>query len=125
MSGSTFNVLAGIVSFTINSEAWDAAGSVRYRVSGTERTIVKGQSRVEGFKEMPAEGIITATLRDRGDMPVASLDTTGLQVTIQAANGKTVEGSGMGRVGEPVEVNTEEGTFEITFAGGTVTEQTV
>lgn len=125
MSGTTSRRLAGIVSFTIDGDTWDAVGDVEYVTSNVARETIKGQSRVEGFSEMPTQGAIAAKLRDRGDETVFSLNTkTNSTIIIQAANGKTIYGAGMWQVGE-ISVNTQEASFSIRFESDNVQEHTV
>lgn len=42
-----------------------------------------------------------------------------------AANGETIHGSSLWRTHTPPKVNTQDGTFDIEFAGPSVTEATV
>lgn len=126
MSGSTTpkGRLAGVVAFTIDGDAWDVAGDLEYSPTTIVRATVKGQSRVEGFSEMPAEGYVSASLRDRPDATVYSLNLkTSATLTAQLANGKTVYGAGMWQVGE-IGVRTTEATFTVRFDGTSVTEST-
>jgi hypothetical protein len=124
MSGSTSRLLAGIVSFTIDGAPWNAVDAVEYTPTMVTRETLKGQSAVEGFSEMPQQGRIAAQLRDRADATVQSLNAvTNSTIVIQAANGKTVTGSGMWQVGD-IRVGTKEGTFSIEFESDIVTEQT-
>jgi hypothetical protein len=128
MSGSlsTSRRLAGIVSFTVDGESWDVVDGLEYQPDGASRETLKGQSRVEGFSEMPNQGMISATLRDRGDEAVRNLGAkTHATVIAISANGKTVSGFGMWRVGEPPSVKTKDGTFEIKFESDLVTEDTI
>jgi hypothetical protein len=125
MSGSTTRRLAGVLAFTIDGDAWDAAGDGEYSPSTVARETLKGQTRVEGFSEMPQQGYISANLRDRGDMTVYSLNqVTNSVIVMQLANGKTVYGSGMWQIGE-IGVRTAEGTFSIRFESDSVTESAV
>lgn len=117
-------LLAGIVVFTIDGAPWDVVDALEYTPTMAARETMKGQSRVEGFSEMPEQGRISATLRDRGDATVQSLNAlTNSQIVAQAANGKTITGSGMWQVGE-IKVGTKEGSFSIAFESDIVTEQT-
>lgn len=126
MSGSTSRRLAGVVGFTIDGDAWDAVGDVDYQPDGFTVETLKGQTRVEGYSEMPMQGSISATLRDRGDVAVRGLaEKRSASIIVQAANGKTVYGYGMWRVGEPPSVKTSDGTFTIKFEGDSVTEAAV
>lgn len=125
MSGSTSRRLAGIVSFTIDSDTWDVVGDAEYGTSNIARETMKGQSRVEGFSEMPTQGYISAKLRDRSDETVFSLNAkTNATIIVQGANGKTVYGAGMWQTGE-ISVNTQEASFSIRFESDNVQEHTV
>jgi hypothetical protein len=123
MSGSTTRLLAGTVSFTINDETWNAVDGVEYRPSTVERVTLKGQSAVEGYSEVPREGMISGNLRNRSDKTVQSLNALGdADITVQAANGTTVLGIGMWQVGD-IKVTTREGTFNVQFESDNVVEQ--
>ncbi|WP_428492163.1 phage tail tube protein [Rhodopila sp.] len=117
--------LAGIVAMTIDGDTWDVTGDAAYGPSTVTRETLKGQSRVEGFSEMPMQGYIAATLRARGDTTVYSLNgKTSTTIVLQLANGITVYGANMWQVGE-IEVRTQEGSFAIRFEGDSVTESTI
>lgn len=123
MSG-TSRRLAGVVALTINGDAWDVAGDLEYSPSTVVRETMKGQSRVEGYSEMPQQGFISMNLRDRADAAVFDLNqATDVTIVAQLANGKTVYGSGMWQVGE-IGVRTQEATFTIRFESDSVTETT-
>lgn len=126
MSGTlTSRRLAGVVSFTIDGQAWDVVGDCEYSPSVVTRETLAGQSRVEGFSEMPRQGYISANLRDRGDATVLSLNqVTSSTIVVQLANGKTVFGYGMWQVGE-IGVRTQEGSFSIRFESDNVAENEV
>jgi hypothetical protein len=124
MSGSVKGRLAGIVAFTIDGDSWDVASACEYSPTTVLRATVKGQTAVEGFSEMPQEGFIAATLRDRPDATVYSLNTkTNTTIVVQLANGKTVYGAGLWQTGE-IAVGTQEATFPIRFEGRNVIEST-
>lgn len=123
MSGTNLR-LAGIVSLTINSDVWNVVGPLKYRPTFVERETLRGQSAVEGYSEMPQSGLISVVLRDRGDTTVGYLNSlTNVNVTALAANGKTITGFPMWQTGD-IQVDTKEGTFDVTFEGPIVTEQT-
>jgi Phage tail tube protein len=116
--------LAGVASLTIDGDTWDVVSDLAYNPSTVLRETLKGQSAVEGYSEMPTQGFMAATLRDRSDATVFSLNgKTNSTIIAQLANGKTVYGAGMWQVGE-IEVRTQEGTFAIRFESGSVTETT-
>jgi hypothetical protein len=126
MSGSTSRRLAGIVSFTVDGDTWDVVGPLEYQPTDVTVETIKGQSRVEGYGEMPEAGAISAKLRDQGSAALAALGAKRSATVIAvAANGKTVYGAGMWRVGPPLKANTQDGTFDIEFNSDSVTESTV
>lgn len=123
MSGSNLRV-GGVVSLTINSQVWNVVGPLKYRPTFVERETARGQSAVEGYTEMPQSGLISAVLRDRGDTTVQSLNAmTNVPITGLLANGKAVTGFGMWQTGD-IQVDTKEGTFDVTFEGADVYEST-
>lgn len=118
MSGTiTSRRLAGIVALTIDGEAWDVASDCEYDPTGVERETIKGQSRVEGYSEMPAAGFLAFTLRDRGDTTVQQFKLmTNSTVVVNLANGKTVMGANVWCT-KSEEVRTQEATFQVRFEG--------
>lgn len=109
--------LAGVASLTIDGDVWDVSGDLEYDPASVTREMMIGQSGVAGHKVMPKAGSISATLFDRSDATVFSLNQKD-NATIVAvlANGKTVYGSGMVQTGE-IAVRTAEGTFSVKFEG--------
>lgn len=123
MSG-TRGRLAGVANITIDGDSWDAVGDLAYSPSTVVREMLKGQSAVAGYSEMPQQGFFSMTLRDRPDATVYSLASkTSATIQAQLANGKTVYGANMVQVGE-IEVRTQEGSFAIRFEGTSVVEST-
>jgi hypothetical protein len=121
MSGSNLR-LAGVAALTIDGAPWNVVGDLEYSPTTVIRETLKGQTQVEGYSEMPQQGSITANLRDQGGTTVASLNAlTNSTIIAQLANGKTVYGAPMWQVGE-IAVNTQEGTFKVTFEGPEVIE---
>jgi hypothetical protein len=127
MSGalSTAQRLAGIATMSIDGDPWDVVGDLAWQTTKVQRETLKGQTAVEGFSEMPMQGMISARLRDRPDETVQSLNfKTNSTIVVIQANGKTIQGYNMWSV-EVGEVNTQEGTFTIKFEGADVDESTV
>jgi hypothetical protein len=125
MSGTTSRRLAGIAEVTIDGDSWDIVGDLEYSTSRATRETLKGQTRVEGYSEMPNQGYLSMKLRDRSDQTVQSLNAkTSATIIAAAANGKTIYGAGMWQTGE-IAVNTMEGSFSIRFDGDNVQEATV
>ncbi|BBC78730.1 phage tail tube protein [Acetobacter orientalis] len=117
--------LAGSASLTINGEAWNVVGELQWQPSGDVNETLKGQSTVEGFQSMPGQGFIQATLRDRRDRKVSDFQgASGLEVIAVLANGKVITAVDGWQV-EQINLNTQEGTFELKVESATVTEDTV
>jgi hypothetical protein len=123
MAASSNNRTAGVAVLQIDGSTYPVIGELTYRCAEMTVTTLKGQSGIHGTQEMPQTGMIKAKVRDTGDFSTAQLNALrNASVVGQLANGKVVSGSPMWRSGEPVEVNTEDGSFEITFEGQSVTE---
>lgn len=74
---------------------------------------------------MPGQGFIQATLRDRRDAKVSDLQgASGLTVILELANGKVITAVNAWQT-ENINVNTQEGTFELHVESDVVTEDTV
>ncbi|WP_186200655.1 phage tail tube protein [Burkholderia gladioli] len=122
MSGS--QLLAGITNAKIDGVTYQLEGKARYRVAKVKRDSLVGQDGFHGFKEMPMPGSIKMSLRDSGGLSIADFNTMrNSTVVLELANGKIVTGRNMGTV-EAEEVDTEEATFEVSFEGPEVVEQT-
>jgi hypothetical protein len=118
----TPGLIAGIATLSINGQSYVVRGKLAYKPSRVARESKIGQSGVAGFKEMPVTGAISMTLSDAGGLTVIDFNRmTDVTVTAQLANGKGVSGAGMWQTGE-IEVDTEEGTFDVTFEGDRVEE---
>lgn len=118
------SAIAGTLSITIDGTNYAVSGSGTYQPSSTTRETLKGQDGVHGFKEMPTEGHIAWTGRDSNAFKIADLNAAdGVTVVAVLANGKVVIAKNAWRDGEPAEVNTEDGTFNIRFASASVKEQ--
>jgi hypothetical protein len=116
---SSPNRLAGVAFVTMNGKSYSIVGEGTYRVSQEKRETLTGQDGVHGFKGMPMAGMISWKGRDSGTVPINELaDADDVSVVLQLANGKVVIGRNMWRAGDgPIEVNTEEGTYEVVFDG--------
>lgn len=122
---NTSRILAGTTTATIDGQPYDVVSDAAYMVSTVKRETLAGQSRVEGYSEMPQAGYISFTIRDNGGMTVRAFNQmTNSTVTLQLANGKTVFGAGMWNT-EASEVKTQEATFTLKFEGDDVTEGTI
>lgn len=126
MSGSTASRVAGVVSLTIDGDAFDVKGPLSYRVTDSVVEGVKGQSGPVGYSEIPDFGFISAKLFDNSSVSMAVVAAKRNSTLVAVlANGKTVYGSGMFRSGEVPEVDTMDATYDIKFEGKSVTDTTV
>lgn len=117
------SAIAGTITVTIDGVPYAISGSCRYQLSAPTRETLKGQDGVHGFKEMPNEGHISFSGRDSGAVSISTLNgVTGSTVVAALANGKVIIATNAWRDGDPAEVNTEDGTFDIKFASSSVTE---
>lgn len=115
--------LAGVASITVNGAAYSIAGEGTYRPSRSKRESLMGQDGVHGYSEMPMPGKISWKGRDSGAINIGALnDASNATVVLESANGKVIIGRNMWRSGEPIEVNTEDGTFTVEFEGADVQE---
>jgi len=118
----TTNRLAGVAYLTVDGQSYMLSGDLSYSSSKVTRETLVGQDRVHGYSEKPHAGSISGTLRDSGQLTVASLNAmTYVTVVAELANGKTVVGRNMWTV-ESQEVKTAEATFEVKWEGFSVEE---
>lgn len=117
------NRLAGIATVTVDGVAYSISGEGTYRPSVSKRETLTGQDQVHGFSEVPQPGKISWKGRDNGGLSIAGLNqANNVTVVLSLANGKSVIGRNMWRVGDPIEVNTEDATFTVEFEGPDVSE---
>lgn len=117
--------IAGYLSATIDGQSYNVAGEGTYRVSaGGKRESAMGQDGYHGFTQMPIAGKISFKGRDTAAVSISALSSfAGGTIVLALANGKTIIGRNMVRIGDaPIEVNTEDGTFPVDFEGPEVTE---
>lgn len=116
------NRRAGVTYMSIDGVSYEIVEAANYKVSGVTRETVKGYSGVDGFKELPEQGMISAKVRDRVDLSLKSINAmTDVHVAMELANGKMVSGSAMWSI-EVQEVDAGEGTFDLKFEGRDVRE---
>lgn len=122
MAVPTTRRLAGISAITIDGTAYDIVGDLTWSPSTVKRETLAGQTRVEGFSEMPVAGFIAATIRDGGGFTVATFNgLTNSTIVVQQANGKSILGNGMWCI-DAQEVKTQEGSFGVRFESDDVSE---
>lgn len=117
------NRLAGAATITIDGVPYHVSGEGTYRISGSKRESLTGQDGYHGYSETPQPGAINWKGRDSSNLVVKALnEANNATVTLVLANGKVVTGRNMARVGDPIQVNTEDATFDVAFEGPEVTE---
>lgn len=123
MAFPTSRRLAGLASLTVDGISYDIVSGAAYQASKVKRETLAGQTRVEGYSEMPQAGFITAVIRDNAAFPVGATFSaiTNSNVQLTLASGKTVLGTGMWCT-ELTEVATQEATFTVKFESDDVSE---
>jgi Phage tail tube protein len=117
------NLIAGVLYATIDGTNYRVSGEGKYRVSSDKRESLPGQDGIHGFSSRPQPGMMGWKGRDSSDPIITALSNmTSGTVQFELANGKLIIGRGMWRVGDPIEVNTEDGTFDVEFEGPDVSE---
>ncbi|HEX3984827.1 MAG TPA: phage tail tube protein [Acidisoma sp.] len=120
-STGTPSARGGTASIEVDGDVIDLVGDGNYDATTVTREPLIGQSGPQGFSEMPKYGTIGGQFRDAGNLTVSAIKAkTSSSVKLTLINGKTVSGDGMFCT-ECSPVATQEGTFNVTFAG-TVTE---
>jgi hypothetical protein len=120
---TTPNMIAGTAYLTIDGKNYQLVGNFSYRPTQDTRETLKGMDGIHGFKGSPEAGQIKAQLRDSGAISVQDIgDASNVTVVCELANGKTVVGRNMWRTGDPLEVDTNEATFDVTWEGNDVRE---
>lgn len=122
-SSSSPQRLAGVASLTVAGQTYLLVADAAWRPSKITRESLTGMDGVHGFKETPATGMISATIRDAYGVSVANFNSmVNVSVVMQLANGKTIVGNNMWTV-ESQEVKSMEATFEVKWEGADVSEQ--
>ena len=117
------NALAGTCYATIGGVTYDIVGEGAYQCSGAVREALNGQNGFQGCSEKQVGGMISWKGRNSQAVVIATLNSaTNVTVELQLINGKTIIGQGMFRNGDPIKVDTEDGTFDLEFYGPSVTE---
>jgi hypothetical protein len=118
----TLRPIAGAASLTVDGVPYNITTS-DYRVSAFKADTLKGQTAVEGYREMPMEGYISATVRLQPNQSTAALIAArGSTVILTRRSGQTIYGAGMWQT-EDGQTNTDDGTLPLKFEGPLVTEE--
>ncbi len=119
------NLIAGVAQITVDGATYQLEGGLKYSPSSVKREAMVGQDGFHGWKETPVTGSISMSIRDAGNMSVATFNSIrNATVVASLANGKIVTGRNMGTT-DVQEVDTEDAKFEVKFEGPQVSEQTV
>ncbi len=117
------NQIAGVMYATIDGTAYKVSGEGKYRVSTEKRETLPGQDGIHGYSAMPQPGMMGWKGRDSSQPMIAALNSAdNVTVMFELANGKTIVGRNMWRTGDPIEVATEDASFEVEFEGPDVSE---
>lgn len=115
-------LLGGVAYLSVDGKRYLLVGDFNWSVSNVTRETQSGMDGVHGYTKKPGPGHVKARLRDSGGLAVADFrDMDNVTVLCELANGKTVTMTG-GWTTEAIEVETEKGTFEVTWESGSVLE---
>jgi hypothetical protein len=119
------NLIAGTAQITVDGATEQLEGGLKYSVATVKRTALMGKDGFHGWKEEPVAPFIEMSIRDAGNLTVASFNAMrNATVVASLANGKIVTGRNMGAV-DVQEVDTDDAKFTVRFEGPEVSEQTV
>lgn len=107
--------VGGRIKVTLNGNTMRAKGNFTYNLGKPMREAIVGADEPHGFKEVPQIAFLEGATTDRGDIDLETLlNATGLTVTLDLPNGKTIgffdayfAGAG--------NVTTEEGEVAVRF----------
>lgn len=107
--------VAGIASISVDGLFMDVASDLRYSMNTMSLEPLVGQSGPQGYKTSYVYGHITVTLRDTGGVsPSTFMNRTGVTVSAQLANGRTITAANA-IVVNVQEVDTAESTYSVEF----------
>lgn len=108
---------AGIITFQVNGEVYDAKGSFTVNFGRPKREPIIGSDAVHGYKETPQPPMIEGAITDRGNLDIAALVTmTDVIVTLAEANGKTFILRNAWYAGDG-NLSTDEAQIDVKFIG--------
>ena len=115
--------IAGISSMSVDGVPTTAKGMLKYQPSGYKREAKVGMDgKLAGFKVTGEPPWISVTLLMMPGTKVADImANTNIQITVNTANGGVVNGHSMTPL-EAIEVDNEEGEFEVKWVGLSVVE---
>ncbi|WP_242183084.1 phage tail tube protein [Sphingomonas sp. CARO-RG-8B-R24-01] len=120
---TTPNLLAGTCYLTLDGKSVSLVGEFAYRPTQTTNETLKGMDGIHGFKSSPEAGMIKGKLRDTGAISIQDLgNAVNITVVAVLANGKTIVGRNMWRVGEPLEADADDATVSVQWESADVRE---
>ena len=116
------NRLAGTATLTIDGVSFMIT-KTQYMCGKVTREALKGQDGIHGYSEMPQVPYIKGTFRDARFVSLTQINAiTNSTAILVLANGKTIIGTNV-FTSEAQEVDTVEGTFDVTFNAMQMDEQ--
>lgn len=107
--------VGGRITIKVNGNQIRAKGNFTYNLGLPMREAVVGADEVHGYKEVPQVAHIEGATTDRGDLDLEALiEATGVTVTLDLPNGKTIGFFDAWFAGEG-NVTTEEGEVALRF----------
>lgn len=115
--------IGGTAYLKIDGTQYALRGKFQYSPLTTEKTGIAGQDGVHGFTEKQIVPQLKGDLSDLGGVSVSALQNiTSSVITAELRNGKTVILGGAWVSGK-IDVNTEDGSYSVTFEGTTINEE--
>ena len=111
-------LIAGVITFKIDSVAYNAVGAFDYNLGFNKREALVGHDKTHGYKELPQVAYIEGEIRDAGDLDLKTLmSLTNSTITLNLANGKVVTFPNAFYAGDG-KVGSEEANIEVRFECG-------
>ena len=115
---------AGLIQLSAGGVIQDAKGNFSYNLGLPKRETIIGADSVHGYKETPQPKVIEGAITDRGTLDLAALaGATGLTVTLQLSNGKTIVLGSAWFAGDGT-ASTQEAEIPVRWEGQTCKEIT-
>lgn len=112
----------GVVSVRLNGDVLRLRGNVTYSLAGLVKEAIEGPVGLAGFKVTGMAPFVEIESIDAADVDLPALqDLTGVTVTVQLRNSKTIVLNDASVVGN-IEVSSEDGGFTVRFVGSSAKE---
>lgn len=110
---------AGLIQLQVGGVIQDAKGNFSYNLGLPKREAIPGADGIHGYKETTQVPFIEGAITDRGTLDLAVLAAgTGLTITLQLSNGKTIVLGNAWYAGEGT-ASTEEAEIPVRWEGQT------